>query len=83
MSAIPTSVTQEQFSEQIKPYLNTAKRGYVSKIPLHKIFNYILYRLHTGCQWEEVPIDKEDEITWWAVYHHYRKWSRDGSLQRL
>jgi transposase len=83
MCAIPTGVTQEQFNEHILPYLNTAKRGYVSKIPLYKIFNYILYRLHTGCQWEAVPIDKQDEITWWAVYHHYRKWSRDGSLQRV
>jgi transposase len=83
MSAIPTSVTQEQFGAHILPYLKTAKRGYVSKIPLYKVFNYLLYRLHTGCQWEEVPIDKADAITWWAVYHHYRKWSRDGSLQRV
>jgi len=83
MSAIPTSVTQEQFNEHILPDLNTAKRGYVSKIPLYKLFNYILYRLHTGCQWPEVPIDKTDKITWWAVYYHFRKWSRDGSLQRV
>ena len=83
MSAIPTSVTQEQFSEHVLPYLNTAKRGYVSKIPLYKLFNYMLYRLHTGCQWEAVPIATADEITWWAVYHRYRKWSRDGSLQHV
>lgn len=83
MSAIPTSVTQEQFEGHILPYLNTAQRGYVSKIPLYKMFNYILYRLHTGCQWHQVPIDREDAITWWAVYHHFRKWSRDGSLARV
>ena len=83
MSAIPTSVTQEQFEGHILPYLSTAQRGYVSKIPLYKMFNYVLYRLHTGCQWDQVPIDAADEITWWAVYHHFRKWSRDGSLQRV
>ena len=83
MSAIPTSVTQEQFNEHVLPYLNTAQRGYVCSNPLYKVFNYMLYRLHTGCQWENVPIEAEDEITWWAVYHHYRKWSRDGSLQRV
>jgi transposase len=83
MSAIPTSVTQEQFNAHILPCLNTAKRGDVSQIPLYKMFNYMLYRLHTGGQWEEVPIEAADEITWWAVYHHYRKWSRDGSLQRV
>ena len=83
MSTIPTSVTEEQFKAQILPYLRVAKRGYVSKIPLYKIFNYILYRLHTGCQWAEVPIEKGDDISWWAVYYHFRKWSRDGSLEQV
>jgi hypothetical protein len=36
-----------------------AKRGYVCSIPLYKIFNYILYRLHTGCQWERLPIHND------------------------
>lgn len=83
MSTIPVSVTDEQFKGHVLPFLNTAKRGYVSKIPLHKMFNYILYRLHTGCQWQELPIEKDDEISWWAVYYHFRKWSRDGSLERV
>lgn len=89
MSAIPTSVTAEQFEEHIRPYVTTAKRGYESKIALYKIFNYVLYRLHTGCQWAQLPIapsstvSNEPEISWWAVYYHFRKWSRDGSLERV
>src|SRR5579862_314406 len=89
MSTIPTSVTEEQFMTHILPYLSTAQRGYVSKISLYKIFNYILYRLHTGCQGETLPIaaNREDpgvaEISWWAVYYHFRKWSRDGSLESV
>jgi transposase len=59
MSTIPTSLTEKQFDAYVRPYLNTAKRGYESKIPLYKIFNYILYRLHTGCQWERLPIDTD------------------------
>ena len=59
MSTIPTSVTEEQFEKHIYPYLNTAKRGYECKIPLHKVFNYSLYRLHTGCQWAALPIDPD------------------------
>jgi transposase len=55
----------------------------VSKIPLFKIFNYVLYRLPTGCQWAQVPIEHADDITWWAVYYHFRKWSRDGSLEQV
>jgi hypothetical protein len=25
------------------------------------VFNYILYRLHTGCQWERLPIDNDPD----------------------
>src|SRR5436190_7792515 len=89
MSTIPTSVTEEQFEQKIRPHLSVAQRGYVSCIPLYKIFNYILYWLHTGCQWSTLPIERDMEqpasleISWHAVYYHHRKWSRDGSLERL
>jgi len=89
MSTIPTSITEEQFERHISPCLSKAKRGYVSKIPLYKIFNYILYWLHTGCQWPQLPIDpdpsepEKKELSYHAVYHHYRKWSKDGSLEQV
>lgn len=56
MSTIPTSVTEQEFEEYIRPYLKTAKRGYECKIALYKVFNYILKHLHTGCQWSELAI---------------------------
>jgi transposase len=28
-------------------------------------------------------MSRKKEISWQAVYHHYRKWSRDGSLERV
>lgn len=89
MSTIPTKMSQKQFRNQILPHLTTAKRGFVCKIPLYKVFNYILYWLHTGCQWAQLPIDpdpadpEKKEISYHAVYYHYRKWSRDGSLKKL
>jgi transposase len=89
MSTIPTSVTEEQFNQHIEPFVSRAKRGFVSKIPLYKIFNYMLYRLYTGCQWQALPIaaDVNDpsrkEISCDAVYYHFRKWSGDGSLERV
>jgi hypothetical protein len=61
MSTIPTSVTKEQFDEHIRPYISTAKRGYECQIPLYKVFNYILYRWHTGCQWARLPIEPNRE----------------------
>jgi transposase len=56
MSKIPTKLTEKQFVEHIDPYLSQAKRGCTGHIPRYKVFNYILYWLHTGCQWEEIPI---------------------------
>jgi hypothetical protein len=59
MSTIPVSLTEKQFEEHISPFLSKAKRGFVCKIPLCKVFNYILYRLHTGCQWDQIAIDPD------------------------
>jgi len=59
MSTIPTSLTQNQFNEHVLPYLSVAKRGFICRIPLYKVFNYILYRLHTGCQWDQLRIDSD------------------------
>ncbi len=89
MSTIPVSITEKQFEVHISPYLSQAKRGYVSRIPRYKIFNYILYWLYTGCPWRALPIARRPEnpaageISWHAVYYHHRKWSRDGSLERV
>ena len=89
MSTIPVRLTEKQFDDHIRPYISTAKRGFESKIPLFKVFNYVLYRLHTGCQWYQLPIVAEPnnpdkkEISYDAVYYHFRKWSRDGSLRRV
>lgn len=86
MSTIPTSVTEAQFEKYIRPYLKTARRGYESKIELYKIFNYILKRLHTGCQWSEVTKTSEPEkreISWQAVYHHWQKWNKAGCFEMI
>ena len=82
MSSIPVKLTQSQFDRYVLPHLAIAKRGFVSKIPLYKIFNYILYFLHTGCQWEQLPMapdadePEKPELSWNAVNHHFRKWSK-------
>jgi transposase len=87
MARIPIEVTEPQFERYFLPHLSTAKRGYISVVPLYKIFNYILYKLRTGCQWEFLPMDTTEdgvpEASYQVPYYHFRKWSRDGSLQRL
>jgi transposase len=88
MSIIAVSVTEKQFSEFIEPSLSKAKRGYVCRIGLYLVFNAILYKLHTGCQWAKLPMvsflpSAQATLSWWAVYYHFRKWSRDGSLESV
>ena len=61
MCTIPTSLAEEEFNQHALPYLSVAQRGFVCKIPLYKIFNYILYRLYTGCQWSALPIDRDPD----------------------
>ena len=84
---IPTVVTEAQFQQHIEPHVTKAKRGYVSEQPLYKIFNYVLYKLYTGCQWPALPIettvDGQPVMSYQVPYYHFRKWSADGSLQRL
>ena len=84
---IPTKVTKDQFDEYVLPHLRTAQRGYVSDQPLHIIFNHILHKLYTGCQWPALSIEKDEEgnsiMSHQVPYYHFRKWSKDGSFQRL
>ena len=87
MAGIPTTVTEKQFEQHLEPHLTKAQRGYVSEQPLWKIFNYILMKLYTGCQWPALPIEQDENgqpiMSYQVPYYHFRKWSKDGSLQRL
>jgi transposase len=87
MARIPIDVPEPHFEQHIRPHLSVAKRGFVSEIPLYKIFNYLIYKLRTGCQWEFLPMDTTadgiPEASYQVPYYHFRKWSRDGSMQRL
>lgn len=81
-NSLPVKVSQKDFNKFIKPYLSKGRRGPKPKISLYKIFNYILYVLHTGCQWENLPIRK-NEIHWSAVYARHNRWSKDSSYEKL
>ena len=78
---LPRKVTQNEFNTFIKPCLTKAKSRQ-PKISYYKIFNYILYVLRTGMQWDELKPTRK-EISWQAVYYHHNKWSKDGSYRKL
>lgn len=84
---LPVKVTEKQFNKFLLPFLSLPKAGFTSKIPLWKIFNYILYQLHTGCQWEQLPIKPEPdtgkkEIHYTSVWKWFDRWSGDGSFEK-
>lgn len=81
-STIPKKVSQREFNRYIRPHLRIPTKGPKPKISLYKIFNYILYVLHTGCQWERLPVYR-NEIYWTNVYKWHLRWSKDGSYQSL
>lgn len=71
---------------EVLPYLSIGKIGKESEIDRLKIVEAIFYRLKTGCQWRLLPVKQFIDragTTWNAVYHHYSKWCKDGSWQRV
>jgi putative transposase len=50
------------------------------ELSLREGFNAILYGLVTGCQWHNRPNDFPNPK---SVYYHLRKWSVDGTWQRI
>lgn len=75
-------VSQPEFNRHIAPQLRKPVKGPKPKVSLYKIFNYILYVLSTGCQWEQLPIYRK-EIHWSNVYKWHNRWSKDGSYENL
>lgn len=81
-SKLPTRVSIAHFRRYIEPHLSRATRGFKGKIPRWKTFNYILYVLHTGIQWNQLKPQRK-EIHWSNVYKWHSRWSKDGSYDRL
>lgn len=79
---LPIKVSQNEFNQHIAPQLSKPIKGPKSKISRYKIFNYILYVLHTGIQWRELKT-YNNEIHWSNVYKWHNRWSKDGSYENL
>src|SRR3989339_692986 len=79
---LPTQVLQTEFNRYVLPHLSKGKRGRKPKLSYYKIFNYVLYVLHTGIQWNELRTYR-NEIYWTNIYKHHNRWSKDGSYRKL
>ena len=70
----------------ILPYLSTGTRGPACQVDLLEVVEAILYKLKTGCQWRQLPVKQffiGRLLTWSGVYHHFNKWRKDGTWQKL
>jgi transposase len=84
---IPTRLSCEQFRQFVLPHLTVGRRGPTPKLTLLAIFNYILRLLYLGCQWKELPIEKDQEgrpeIHYSRIYSAFRKWQADGCFDAV
>lgn len=84
---IPTELSEKEFNEFVLPHLKKGKRGPKPKISLYKMFNYILYLIHTGCQWHKIPIEKtiegKPEISYSRLFKHFKAWLKKGCFERM
>lgn len=81
-NTLPKQVSLKDFNRHIKPHLKKRLKGPKPKLSLYKIFNYILYVLHTGIQWKALRT-RRNELHWTNVYKWHHRWSHDGSYQSL
>ena len=49
-------------------------------VELREIVNGILYVLRSGCPWRMMP---HDLPPWETVYKYFRRWSKDGTWERI
>ncbi|MBK8493451.1 MAG: transposase [Saprospirales bacterium] len=47
---------------------------------LRTVLNAIFWILRTGSQWRNL---ESKYPAWSAVYHHFRKWKKDGRFERM
>lgn len=80
------NLSKKFITTNLLPYLSQSELGRKLKVPLWRIVKGIIYRLKTGCQWRELPMKAfcgKVIISWNTVYHHFNKWSKDGSWKIL
>ncbi len=79
-------LTKKFITTNLMPYLSATNLGRKPKVKLWRMVKAIIHRLKTGLQWRELPLREYFGFmikSWQSVYHHYNKWSKDGSWQRL
>ena len=77
----PTDLTDAQW-ERLRPLLerDPSKGGRPRTYPLREVVNGLMYVLRGGISWRAMP---HDLPPWDNVYDHFRRWKRDGTLEKI
>jgi transposase len=84
---IPTQLELAEFDQFVLPHLSVGSRGPAPKLSLYKIFNYVLKILYLGCQWKELPIEKDGEghpeTHYTRIYRIWRRWVDNSCMDAI
>lgn len=77
-----SDLTDQQWAtlEPLLPIQSEGQPGRPLELDLREAVNAMLYVVRTGCQWANLPADFPNYN---SVYYHFRKWSLDGTWQRI
>jgi len=79
--AYATDLTDEQWMLVEQKYNQVrSPRGRKPDVPRRDMFNAILYRLKTGCQWRNLP---HDFPNWNNTAKTYRRWIKSGYWEKI
>lgn len=72
---------KDTIKQEIVPHLSVGSRGPAVEAPIETIVAAIFYRLKTGCQWRELPVERffQQQYSYQSVYRNFREWCNDGS----
>ncbi len=79
----PTDLTDEQFVlvvHMLPPEKPEGTRGRKQLYTNRELLNGILYHLRVGGAWRTLPHDLPH---WNSLYAYFRRWSQDGTLDRI
>lgn len=84
---IPVALSESEFNKFVLKHLKKGKSGPPKKTSFLKLFNYILYLMHTGCQWSNIPISKtgngKGEIHYTNIFRSFQYWNQHGCFDRI
>ena len=78
----PSDLTAAQWAlvEAAMPPATNGRTGRPRKHPLREVWNAVFYVTRNGCSWRALP---HDLPPWDVVWEHFRRWRRNGTLERM